>query len=122
MMSNAQIVQMSRDAAMRAAEESKVPLMVWPEDLVDLSLIRGIPFLGDYVPRGWKRVGVPEGRCVYKHDGVSCWFVDSSGFGADDEPALSIEQFLGCLEAGFGYAIVEAGQFQVHVAKYVKGR
>lgn len=120
MMSNAQIAQMSRDAATHAAKERKVPLMVWPEDLEDLNLIEGIPFLGDYVPPGWKRVEVPEGRCVYKHDGVSCWFVGASGCGADNEPALSIDQFLKVIEVNFGYAVVEAGQFQVHIAKYEK--
>jgi hypothetical protein len=64
----------------------------------------GIPSLGDYRPRGWKL--------------VKTLFVDSSGFGAPDEPALTIDQFYSKVKAGFGYAVIEAGQFQVYVGVF----
>lgn len=61
--------------------------------------------LGDYVPDGWEPTGAE-------------YFVDSSGFGRDDEPALSIKQFAAACRAGYGYAVTSAGQFQVYVAEY----
>ncbi|HDY89155.1 MAG TPA: hypothetical protein ENH82_13700 [bacterium] len=45
-------------------------------------------------------------------------FVDHSGFGANDEPALTADQFLEKVKEGFGYAIVEQGQFQLYVGVY----
>ena len=46
--------------------------------------------------------------------------MDSSGFGASDEPALSFGQFKKILKVGFGYAIIEEGQFQVYVGEFTK--
>ena len=66
----------------------------------------GIPTIGDYVPRGWKL--------------VDTLFVDSSGFGERGEPALTMDAFYDLVRAGFGYAVVEAGQFQVHVGIFQK--
>ncbi len=50
---------------------------------------------------------------------VDEFFVDSSGWGQDDESALTINQFLKKVKAGRYYAIIEAGQFQVRVGEYV---
>ena len=65
--------------------------------------------MGDYAPQGWTAVG-------------DAFMVDSSGFGADDEPALSVQRFkmklTHDLDKGYGYAIVESGQFQVYVQAY----
>ena len=47
------------------------------------------------------------------------FFVDSSGWGQEDEPALTINQFLKKIKAGKYYAIIEAGQFQVYVGEYI---
>jgi len=49
---------------------------------------------------------------------IDTLFVDSSGFGGPGEPALTIEEFHSKIKAGFGYAIVEAGQFQVYVGVF----
>ena len=46
------------------------------------------------------------------------YFVDSSGFGAPGEPALTIEDFIGKLRAGYGYAITGVGLFQVYVTEF----
>lgn len=53
-------------------------------------------------------------------DKVDEMFVDSSGFGAEDEPALTIKQFYEQVKAGLGYAVIEAGQFQVYVGVFEK--
>lgn len=64
------------------------------------------PNFGNYRPKGWTL--------------VETHFVDSSGFGAEDEPALTPEQFKKRLKVGYGYAIVEAGQFQAIVGEFKK--
>ena len=70
--------------------------------------VRGIPSLGHRVPRGWKL--------------VNTYFVDSSGFGSPGEPAKTLDEFVSLVEGapGFGWAIIEAGQFQVYVGQYEK--
>ena len=106
MMSLAQIQYESAKTARRAAREGKRPYILWPEDLESIRQAGRFPFpfIGSYVPRGWKL--------------VETFFVDSSGFGAPGEPALTTETFAAKLEVGFGYAVVEAGQFQVYVGKF----
>ncbi len=64
------------------------------------------PNFGDYRPANYKL--------------TKTHFVDNSGFGADNEPALTAKQFLEKVKAGFGYAVVEAGQFQVYVGEFVQ--
>jgi hypothetical protein len=114
MMSQAYIQELSRKAAYRAAREHRIPFAP------DISsgdfkpnvenFIHHIPNLGSYVPKGWAK--------------VDDWFVDSSGFGADDEPALSLKQFLKKAEEEMiahpetGFAITETGQFQVYVGVF----
>jgi len=114
MMSGATIAAMSRKAASSAAKAHKKPYQVWPDDLRDWKA--GIesgnppklpfPFLGSHIPKGWER--------------TSEFFVDASGFGADYEPALTIKQFVSQIKENYGYAITEAGQFQVYIAEYRK--
>jgi len=72
-------------------------------------------------------VGISAGSIVMLTDDdleqfeeVDRFFVDSSGWGQEDEPALTLGQFLKKIKAGRYYAIIEAGQFQVHVGEYVK--
>ncbi len=48
------------------------------------------------------------------------FFVDSSGWGQEGEPALTLSQFLKKIKAGKYYAIIEAGQFQVYVGEYIE--
>ena len=103
MMSLEQIRALSREAAEHAAEEGQVPYRIEQEDL-DTFPPFPFPFLGDYVPDGWSL--------------VETYFVDSSGFGQEGEPALTASQFMTKLKVGYGYAIREAGQFQVYVGEY----
>jgi len=51
---------------------------------------------------------------------VQEFFVDSSGFGTDGEPALTFKAFLGQVKAGFYYGITRVGQFQVYIGEFVK--
>jgi len=100
-----QIQAISRDAAKEAAKEGKTPFVVWKEDLQDIPPFP-FPFLGDYVPAGWQK--------------VEEYFVDSTGFGTQGEAAITISQFLEKITPGRGYAITQAGEFQVKVGEYVK--
>lgn len=107
MLSLSQIRAMARRAAARAAQEGRYPFLVEAEDIADYREGAGFPFpfLGTHVPHGWKK--------------VRAYFVDSSGFGAPGEPALTASQFIERLVVGRGYAITEAGQFQVYVGEFV---
>jgi hypothetical protein len=48
------------------------------------------------------------------------YFVDNSGFGSENEPALTASQFLAKVKSGKYYAITGQGQFQVYVTEYEK--
>ena len=99
------IQAMNREHAARAAKEGRLPYIVWAEDLDNMPPFP-FPNLGNYVPDGWK---------LDKE-----YFVDSSGFGQEGEPALTIDQFLKVVEVGKGYALTECGQFQLYVGEYTK--
>jgi hypothetical protein len=64
-----------------------------------------------------------SGRHAFRgYTRVATWFVDSSGFGAPGEPALTVEEFIDRLRPGSAYAIVGVGQFQVYVAEFEKNK
>ena len=62
--------------------------------------------MGSYRPEGWHLVRE--------------LFCDSSGFGQDGEAALSFKQLMNTLKEGMGYAVIEEGQFQVHLGEFEK--
>jgi hypothetical protein len=103
MMSLETIRSMNDTATRRAAREGLVPRIIHSADDV-----RGIPHLGYRVPRGWKL--------------VEKLFVDSSGFGSESEPAMTQAAFTDYVKAhpGYGWAVIEAGQFQCYVGRYEK--
>lgn len=68
----------------------------------------GCPNFGNYRPKGWQ-LG-------------ETYFVDNSGFGSEGEPALTPRQFGFKVKEGFGYAIIEAGQFQVYIGEFERVR
>lgn len=115
MMSPEAIRSMSDEAAARAAREGKRPYVFWDDtEALDASKPLPLPFIGDYVPHGWERTGEEA-------------FVDISGFGAEDKPAMTHRQFRLWLSerirtnmpySTLGYAITEVGQFQAFVAEY----
>lgn len=108
MMSLSAIHEESRKAGVKAAKANRMPFVVEQEDLDDWKAngVRSFPFpfIGDYQPPGWRKV-----------DSLFC---DASGFGAPDEPALTIPQLLEKLQVGKGYAITECGQFQVYLGVF----
>ena len=123
MFSGAQIRQFQDDAARRAARSKKQPYVLWDEAEVD-RLGEGpirFPFVGGYIADGWEAV-------LDADEDPLQLFVDSSGFGAEGEPALTLAGFRRELKrllrehAGqtLGFAVVQAGQFQVYVGVFAK--
>lgn len=72
---------------------------------------------GDIEVKSCKVVGNGD---IYGYDLVNSYFVDSSGFGSDGEPALTFDKFLNKVKDGFYYGIQEVGQFQVYIGEYKK--
>lgn len=64
------------------------------------------PNIGTMKPKGWKL--------------VRKLFVDKSGFGAEDEPAITVRSLiLKELREDRAYAIIEEGQFQLYLGEFV---
>jgi hypothetical protein len=113
MMSYAQIQEGSRRMARQSARLHQTPYIVEQQELDDWKALVAsgrlprlpFPAIGDRTPRGWKRLDDE--------------MVDSSGFGSESEPATTITSFITkSLKPGFGYAIIEAGQFQVVIGRF----
>jgi len=131
MMSLEAIRAESNAAARRSARQGLTPLVVWdPEEVF------GAPFLGTRVPRGWRVLrydDLPDDfgdrHGFYGNDDLGVLlFADASGFGSEGEPALTRNGLLRAVEdilnartdLTIGWAVYEAGQFQVHVRPLVK--
>ena len=112
MLSPATISELCRQQARIAARHKQVPLIVEAEDKQCgdrlAQHLRGIPNLGSYRPPGWTLVGTH--------------FVDKTGIGCRDEPALTFVQFLAVVQAGCGYAIIEEGVFQAVIGEFEQRR
>lgn len=112
MLSPTTIAELCRRQARVAARNKCVPLIVEAEDKQSgdrlARHLHGIPNIGSYRPKGWSL--------------VTTHFVDKSGCGRRDEPALTFVQFLGVVQAGFGYAIIEEGLFQVVIGEFAVQR
>jgi len=113
MMSLAAIQRFSQDAAIRAARKNRIPFTVeeqdiqaWKAQFKAGTLKFPFPLLGNYVPQGWR------------YTDREPIFVDTSGFGKENEPALTLRGFLEALEANKAYAVVESGQFQAYIREY----
>jgi hypothetical protein len=108
MLSPATIAELCRRQARIASRNKLLPLIVEAEDKQSgdrlARHLRGIPNIGSYRPVGWAL--------------VATHFVDKSGCGRRDEPALTFVQFLGVVQAGRGYAIIEEGVFQVVIGEF----
>lgn len=117
MMSLETIRELSESAARRARRARKEPWEATPEALEkarngDISAVK-IPFLGNYSPMGWHRERDKDG------DAIS-FFVDITGLGHPGEPALTMAQFIAKMKPGFGYALIEQGQFQGYVGVFAR--
>ena len=103
MFSLEEIVRMNNEAGKKAENSELLPLVAKFDK--DKAIFK-CPDLGNHIPEGWKEVGR--------------YFVDNSGFGGVDEPALTPGQFQDKIKKGFGYAIVGTGQFQVYIGEFTK--
>lgn len=135
MLSYDQIRDFQAAAAAAAAKTKMQPYLAEADDVGNVDRIRYIPSIGDYLPSGWRRVepseigpnrSRPVAGTVGHNSGVpgdrevSKYFVDSSGFGSPGEPALTVQEFADLIRPGYGYAIVEEGQFQVGIGVFKK--
>ena len=110
MMSLATIQHLSRETGRKAAQRHLQPYV--PNEEEEIRSYPPFPFpnLGDHRPKGWKM--------------VDQLFVDSSGWGASDEPALSTNQLIAKLlelqaaDKTYGYGIIETGQFQLYLGVF----
>lgn len=116
MMHPAEIRHRSTEAAKKAAAENKEPFVFFDRKEVRACPPFNFPFLGDYEPPGWSQ--------LLEED----LFVDISGVGAPDEPALTVDQLKDELinllvkhkDETVGFAFSEVGQFQGHLRVYKK--
>jgi hypothetical protein len=129
MLSLEQIQDISREAALRAAEENQTPYYIDSFDIQafkqgNIKTLRSIPFLGDYLPPGFQRLSLegeydlhPHGIYMGDNDGYGAYFVDATGWGERGEAALTIKELIERLRPGY-YAIVVAGEFQVKIGAF----
>lgn len=105
------IEKMNSEAAAAARSGHKQPYVPTLSEIDDFPPFP-FPQLGKHVPAGWERL-----------DDVT-WFVDASGDGRPGEPALTAAEFQAALREyaqenpSHGYAVVDAGPFQVYVGAY----
>lgn len=107
MMSVEYIQSLADKAGNEARRLRKKPAVISnPLDLQPEQIARRIPNLGSYRPSGWS---IQEHRMV-----------DSSGFGLESEPALTLNGLKRWVaeHVGDGFGIVEAGQFQVVIGRF----
>lgn len=118
MMSLETMRSMNEERAKVAKSQNLVPY--WVTSLQDIETLPGgskhssrnfpFPNIGSYEPDGYTEIDE--------------LFVDSSGLGADDEPALTINQLNKRLvnlyndHGEFAAAITGAGQFQIYITIY----
>ena len=110
------VLEIAREAAETAEKSGTEPLSIVGFDPgTPDGFVRHIPFLGDYCPDGWQPA-----------QDIDDLFVDSSGLGGSNEPALSVGQFIRELEEyhqsgiNYGFGLSQAGQFQVYIRVYVR--
>jgi len=65
-----------------------------------------VPNMGKWRPKRWRL--------------EQEFFVDHSGFGRDNDPALTQAEFIACVKAGRGYGVIDIGQFQLYVGEFIK--
>ena len=109
----AEIEAASRKAAILAAAEKKQPYVPFDENEIRRgNVLKHIPNLGDYRPKGWRM--------------INSWFCDNSGFGSENEPALTAAQVRAKMldkyhtDCTYGYGIIERGPFQVWLGVFKK--
>lgn len=111
MLSPSTIKRQNRERAERAARENLEPFVYF--EPAEVAEHNGFPFphIGDHRPEGWELVDVH--------------FVDATGLGTEREPALTVSTFADIVrrriresDRTVGWAVIEAGQFQVRVGEF----
>ena len=123
------IVALNKEAGNKAKKYGIKPTTFKQKKLDRFDLME-IEYLGNYVPKGWKRLDVnkyvmkwelPYSHKILDKGGV---FVDSSGFGQPGEPALTIQQLISLMakllsnKPTLGFGIVSTGQFQITIGVF----
>ena len=129
------IKYLNKKAGKQAREDDLEPKVLSYDEIVELEEgsiepIRSIPNLGTHIPSGWKKfnvnklkdkLAVPDWWYGFKIlKGGELW-CDSSGFGAENEPALTVSQFADVVSKlvkenpHLGFGLYSTGQFQAGV-------
>jgi hypothetical protein len=105
MMSLSQIAEESRKQAKKAARLHKQPYLFEEEDR---NCFPPFPFpnIGDYRPKGWEL--------------INQYFCDKLGFETSERGELTYKQLIQALKPGYGYAIIEEGEFQLYIGEFKK--
>ena len=123
------IVALNKEAGNKAKRDGIKPTTFEQKTLDRFDLMK-IVNLGNYVPKGWKRLDVNKyvmkWELPYSHKllGKGGLFVDSSGFGQPNEPALTIDQLISLMakllsnKPTLGFGIVSEGQFQITIGVF----
>ena len=123
------IVALNKEAGNKAKKDGVKPTTFEHKTLDRFDLMK-IVNLGNYVPKGWKRLDVNKyvmkWELPYSHKilGKGGLFVDSSGFGQPNEPALTIDQLISLMakllsnKPSLGFGIVSEGQFQITIGVF----
>jgi hypothetical protein len=133
------IVALNKEQGRKSKRNAIKPVRFEEEDIEQakegsVTPLQKIVNLGDHVPKGWKRfntktiadkLNLPFSWKILDNGGL---FVDSSGLGSDNEPALSVKQFLQMIsklydfKKDLGFAICSEGQFQLTVGVYEESK
>ena len=105
MMSSDTIEYYRRQAGREAKRKGKEPFLIESQEQIDSFPPFPFPNLGSHRPDGWEMT--PD-----------TLFCDKTGWGGEDEPALTAEQLKQHLKVGKGYAIVEEGEFQCRIGEF----
>lgn len=110
------IRKINHEAAVKAREARLEPTVLESEEQLE-----------DWPPFPLPHLGDACADIDKENERVETLFVDSSGMGAENEPALTINQFKTQLKSLMGeygslkLAIEDQGQFQVHIAVWKYG-
>lgn len=129
------IVALNKQAGNKAKRHGIKPTTYTDNDILkiannEIECLRDIVNLGDYIPKGWRRFNINKWveewdlPCSYKFLKNGGLFVDSSGFGSSNEPALTVDELLNVMSQllinrpNLGFGIISQGQFQLTIGVF----
>lgn len=96
---------LNQESASKAAEARLEPAQ-YEELQGGMNFARLVPNLGYFIPEGFSL--------------IRALFVDKTGMGEMGEMAATVDEFVDALVDERFYAIIEEGQFQVHIGEFVR--